>query len=67
MVPGGAFVKENPEEANVEMARLQDQIAWSVWEDYQQILLERGIEAVWLLPKRRRREEELTWVVGTER
>ena len=25
------------------------------------------VEAAWLLPKRRRREKELTWVVGTER
>lgn len=40
---GGAFVEENPEEANVEMARLRDQIARSMWEDYQQILLERGM------------------------
>jgi hypothetical protein len=39
---GRAFVEENPEE-DVEMARLWDQIARSMWEDYQQILLERGM------------------------
>jgi len=31
----GVFVRENLEEDNIEMARLRDQIAQSMWEDYQ--------------------------------
>ncbi len=39
----GVFVGENLEEDNNEMARRRDQIAQSMWEDYQQILIERDM------------------------
>ena len=42
-ISDGVFVGENLEGDDNEMARRRDQIAQAMWEDYQQILIERGI------------------------